>query len=81
MKLPGRAWLQFEVDPTPRGARIRQTTIFEPIGLGGLAYWYGIYPVHSLVFSGMLREIARAARATEPSVTAPAGNGRPQHAS
>jgi uncharacterized protein YbjT (DUF2867 family) len=66
MKLPGRAWLQFEVDPTPSGARIRQTAIFEPIGLGGLAYWYAIYPLHALVFSGMLRGIARAARASAP---------------
>jgi len=61
MKLPGRAWLQFEVDPTPTGARVRQTAIFEPIGLGGLAYWYGIYPLHALVFRNMLRGIGRAA--------------------
>jgi len=63
MKVPGRAWLQFEVDPAPGGARIRQTAIFEPVGLGGLAYWYGIWPLHALVFRGLLRGIARAAEA------------------
>jgi len=62
MKLPGRAWLEFEVEPDGDGARIRQTAIFDPVGLSGLAYWYGIYPLHELVFAGMLRGIAKAAR-------------------
>jgi uncharacterized protein YbjT (DUF2867 family) len=57
MKLPGRAWLQFEVEPDGTGSVIRQTTIFEPHGLLGVAYWYGLYPLHILVFSGMLRGI------------------------
>jgi len=63
MKLPGRAWLQFEVQPAPGGdgSLIRQTAIFDPIGLAGLAYWYGIYPLHALVFRDMLRGIAEAA--------------------
>jgi uncharacterized protein YbjT (DUF2867 family) len=61
MKLPGRAWLEFEVVPREHGATIRQTAVFDPVGLGGLAYWYGLYPLHSLVFSGMLDGIARSA--------------------
>lgn len=61
MKLPGRAWLQFEVEPCAEGARIRQTAIFDPVGLTALTYWYGLYPLHQLVFAGMLRGIARAA--------------------
>jgi hypothetical protein len=60
MKLPGRAWLQFEVDGDGSGSTIRQTAIFDPMGLSGLIYWYGIYPLHSLVFGGMLRGIGRA---------------------
>lgn len=60
MRLPGRAWLQFEVEPEPGGARLRQTAIFDPVGLTGLVYWYGIWPVHALVFRGMLRGLARA---------------------
>jgi uncharacterized protein YbjT (DUF2867 family) len=60
MKLPGRAWLQFEVSPEADGTRLRQTAIFEPRGLAGLAYWYALYPLHHLVFGGMLRGIARA---------------------
>ena len=61
MRLPGRAWLEFEVSPRGSGAAIRQTAIFDPIGLAGLAYWYGIYPLHQAIFAGMLSQIARAA--------------------
>jgi uncharacterized protein YbjT (DUF2867 family) len=61
MKLPGRAWLQFEVAPDTAGSVIRQTAVFEPHGVTGLLYWYALYPVHGLIFGGMLRGIARAA--------------------
>lgn len=63
MKLPGRAWLEFEVRPTRRGSTIRQTAVFDPVGLPGLLYWYGVYPFHAAVFRGMLAGIARVARA------------------
>jgi len=61
MRLPGRAWLEFEVTPEGTGSTIRQTAIFDPVGLLGLIYWYGIYPLHVWVFAGMLRSIAKAA--------------------
>ncbi|MFN0017065.1 MAG: SDR family oxidoreductase [Pirellulaceae bacterium] len=61
MKLPGRAWLEFEVTPCEHGSQIRQTAIFDPLGLLGLLYWYGIYPLHQFVFAGMLRNVARTA--------------------
>lgn len=61
MKVPGRAWLQFEVEASGEGSTIRQTAIFDPAGLFGLAYWYGLYPLHVLVFRGMLRSISRYA--------------------
>ncbi len=60
MKLPGRAWLQFEVQPTSTGSTVRQTAIFDPVGIFGLIYWYALYPLHVLVFAGMLRGIATA---------------------
>jgi uncharacterized protein YbjT (DUF2867 family) len=67
MKLPGRAWLQFEVRGTERGSTVRQTAIFDPLGLVGLLYWYTLYPIHKLVFSGMLRGIVRAMGSAEPN--------------
>lgn len=62
LKLPGRAWLEFEVRPCQEGSQIRQTAVFDPTGLSGLLYWYGIKPLHALVFRGMLAGIARAAQ-------------------
>jgi uncharacterized protein YbjT (DUF2867 family) len=61
MKLPGRAWLDFEVQPEGEQARLTQTASFDPVGLWGLAYWYGVWPLHRIVFAGMLRGIATAA--------------------
>jgi hypothetical protein len=59
MRVPGRAWLQFETEPLDGGStRLTQTALFAPKGLGGLAYWYGLYPVHKLVFSGMIARLA-----------------------
>jgi uncharacterized protein YbjT (DUF2867 family) len=61
MHLPGRAWLEFEVSGTATGSIIRQTAIFDPLGLSGLLYWHLLYPIHKLVFAGMLRSICRRA--------------------
>ena len=61
MKLPGRAWLQFEVAEDGAGSTSRQTAIFEPAGVFGAAYWYGLFPLHSWLFAGMLRRIGQVA--------------------
>jgi len=39
--------------------------MFDPLGLPGLVYWYALYPVHRLVFKGMLRRIAETAKRGE----------------
>jgi Protein of unknown function (DUF2867) len=62
MRLPGRAWLQFEVERCENGSLIRQTAIFDPVGLMGQLYWYALYPIHRFVFAGMLAGIVRAMR-------------------
>jgi len=62
MKLPGRAWLQFEAEPDRNGgATLRQTAFFEPRGLLGIFYWYSVAPFHEWVFGGMATRIIRAA--------------------
>jgi uncharacterized protein YbjT (DUF2867 family) len=78
MRLPGRAWLVFEVEPAGTGSVIRQTALFDPAGLAGLAYWYGLFPLHRLVFRGLLRGIAREARGSPPAPPpVGAGSGGP----
>jgi uncharacterized protein YbjT (DUF2867 family) len=74
MKIPGRLWLQFEVDCQHDSTQVRQTTILDAAGFVGLAYWYALYPLHRRVFAGMLAGIARAMHrnaATSPDVTTP----------
>lgn len=77
MKMPGRAWLEFEVEPLNNITVLRQTTTFDPLGLGGLAYWYGVWPLHQLVFAGMPRGVANA---TEKSVDMTGVQGPINHA-
>jgi uncharacterized protein YbjT (DUF2867 family) len=71
MRVPGRAWLQFDVEPTSDGSVIRQTAIFDPAGLSGLLYWYALYPIHYCIFKGMLHQIAAIARRESAAVTVP----------
>jgi uncharacterized protein YbjT (DUF2867 family) len=61
MRVPGRAWLEFTAEPDGPTTVLRQIAQFEPRGLGGLLYWYLLWPVHEVMFWGMLRCIAAAA--------------------
>lgn len=61
MRLPGRAWLEFEVVDRDGGSRLLQTAVFEPHGLAGLSYWYALTPLHAVIFEGMARDLARRA--------------------
>ncbi len=70
LKLPGRGWLEFRVEPLDAGTRslIRQTAIFDPRGLAGRVYWYGVLPLHALVFRRMLQRIAQHAGSAHPKL-------------
>jgi uncharacterized protein YbjT (DUF2867 family) len=61
MKLPGRAWLQFEVQDRDGGSILSQTALFDARGVLGRAYWWVLYPVHMMMFEGMLSGMADAA--------------------
>jgi uncharacterized protein YbjT (DUF2867 family) len=59
MKVPGRAWLEFQARPQDNGQTLlTQTAFFEPKGLCGLLYWYALYPVHALIFGGLIQGVA-----------------------
>lgn len=62
MKLPGTAWLQFEVLPDMDGARIEQTAFFDPHGLFGYLYWYALSPFHRFLFPGLIRAVRERAQ-------------------
>ncbi len=60
MKLPGEALLEFEINPLSKDrTELRILSKFVPRGLGGLLYWYVLYPWHEFIFKGMLTAIAR----------------------
>jgi len=62
MRFPGRAWLEFEARPAANGQTLLlQTAFFDPKGLAGFLYWYVQYPMHALVFSGLIRRVAESA--------------------
>ena len=71
MKLPGRAWLEFEIQPLDDRTELRQTATFDPLGFLGLTYWYAIWPLHQLVFAGMLRGLAHAAEKNDDNPNSP----------
>ena len=63
MKVPGKAWLEFQSIPQPDGKTLlTQTAYFGPRGLGGFLYWYLLYPIHGFIFSGLIRKVAERAQ-------------------
>lgn len=61
MKLPGDALLEFILNKVGENrTELIMHSHFLPKGILGLGYWYGIYPLHHLVFSRMLKGMAKA---------------------
>lgn len=61
MKVPGRAWLQFEAHEEGDATRLVQRAIFAPRGFLGPLYWYSLYPIHGAIFSSLIRAVGRQA--------------------
>ncbi|SCY21156.1 Uncharacterized conserved protein YbjT, contains NAD(P)-binding and DUF2867 domains [Nonlabens sp. Hel1_33_55] len=55
MRVPGEAWLEFEIDDENV---VHQTATFRPLGLWGRLYWYSMLPFHYFIFAGMIKHIA-----------------------
>jgi uncharacterized protein YbjT (DUF2867 family) len=73
MRLPGLAWLEFEVSPDGDGSHLRQTAIFHPRGLSGHLYWWSISPFHRFVFGPMVGGVkAEAERLAAAATGVPA---------
>lgn len=59
MKLPGEAWLEFEIIPHETGGTLKQTASFRPNGVLGRLYWYALYPFHAVIFNQLAKYIAK----------------------
>jgi uncharacterized protein YbjT (DUF2867 family)/uncharacterized protein YndB with AHSA1/START domain len=80
MRLPGRAWLQFDIQPVGDAetqTRITQTVFFEPKGLGGTVYWNLVRPLHGVLFAGQLRALRDRIGARGPDASAVAPDDAP----
>lgn len=65
MKVPGKAWLQFEIIPKGKQSQLIQTALYAPKGFLGILYWYAMYPAHLFLFGSMARNVAKAAEMLE----------------
>jgi hypothetical protein len=65
MKVPGKAWLQFEAVPKDGKTQLIQTAMFAPKGLLGFLYWYASYPAHFFIFERIAKKIAQGAEVLE----------------
>jgi uncharacterized protein YbjT (DUF2867 family) len=54
MKLPGEAWLEFQI----KNSKLIQTATFRPKGLFGRIYWYSVLPLHGIIFKGLINKLA-----------------------
>jgi len=62
MKMPGEALMEFRLTPLNGGqTEVQQLSRFLPRGLGGILYWYSLFPFHQWIYRGMLRALAQAA--------------------
>ena len=78
MRIPGRLWLQFDIEGDDRRTEIRQTTVFDPAGSVGLVYWYLLYPVHHTIFKAMLHGLKRAIHSDSSRGDASRTSAQPQ---
>lgn len=53
MKLPGEAWLEFNIVEN----NLNLTATFRPLGLMGRLYWYSVLPFHGFIFKGMINKL------------------------
>ena len=60
MKLPGKAWLCYTVNPDAGGSSLTQRAIFYPVGVSGRLYWYFVWPAHKVIFKRLCRELAKS---------------------
>jgi hypothetical protein len=68
MKVPGMAWLQFQATRRADGRTVlEQTAFFAPKGLAGILYWYALYPIHRIIFSGLIDRLSERAVLSERS--------------
>ena len=73
MKMPGRAWLQFDIEPLQPDNRLSITAFYDAPSLIARIYWYCFLPFHSIIFNGLIKQIEARSRRLQ----LPMGDCRP----
>ncbi len=60
MKIPGEAWLEFNIKQEKEKTFLVQTATFRPLGVWGRVYWYLVLPFHGILFPRMAQNIVKA---------------------
>lgn len=64
MKIGGEGLLGFYLFPRDQGTLVVQRALFRPTIWLGRLYWFAVYPLHALVFRGLIGAIAARAERT-----------------
>jgi uncharacterized protein YbjT (DUF2867 family) len=61
MKLPGKAWLEFNIKPETGGNRLSIIAYYHTTSLVGRIYWYIFLPFHHFIFRDLIFQIEKRA--------------------
>ncbi len=75
MRVPGKAWLQFQSVPQNGKTLLKLNAYFDPHGLWGFLYWYALVPIHLFIFDGLIQKITERARLLARTYPSPIGRG------
>ncbi len=59
MKIPGKAWLKFNIDTETDKRRLSVTAYYDTQTLLGKLYWYSFLPFHHFIFKHLIEEIEK----------------------
>jgi hypothetical protein len=66
MKMPGKAWLDFQILDEGRHRRLSITAYFHTQSFKGRLYWYSFLPLHRFIFNGLIQQIEKRSVASLP---------------
>jgi uncharacterized protein YbjT (DUF2867 family) len=59
MKLPGKAWLEFNIQDEGCRRRLSIIVHYFPHSIPGKIYWYAFLPLHRLLFNNLIKQIEK----------------------
>ena len=59
MKMPGKAWLEFQIQDEGRQRRLSINAYFHTQSMWGRLYWYFFLPLHQFIFNGLIKRIEK----------------------